>query len=85
MKKAQKRNQIPQQKKRKCQDSELKREAKEVWDTVITFGFVGHAVSASLFGAPNFQQYASNFPDKTLKTVSEVYPFLNACGAFDYL
>ena len=42
----------PPTKKRKCQDSELKREAKEVCDTIICqfkarFGFVGHAVSAS--------------------------------------
>lgn len=62
--------------------SELKREAKEVCDAIIShakerFKFVEHLVAASLLFPEMFSGYRENFPDEKLKTVCKCYCFLN--------
>lgn len=69
-------------KKRKTDNTEWNREAKEVCDVVISqakdrFGFSDHLVASSLFTPDKFSLYNSKFPERTLKTVCSTYKFLD--------
>ena len=69
-------------KKRKFDKSDWKRQAKEVCDVIICeaksrFAFSGHLIAASLFMSDRFVKYSLTFPEETLKSVCDIYQFLN--------
>ncbi|KAJ4430561.1 hypothetical protein ANN_19149 [Periplaneta americana] len=55
--------------------------AKEVCDVILNhvrlrFSFRNHMLTANLFDSKHFPNYNKMFPEKTLKSVIETYPFL---------
>lgn len=69
-------------KKRKTDNTEWKREAKEACDVITNevkarFTFSGHLVASNLFSPDMFQQYKSKFPEEAVKKVCSNYKFLD--------
>lgn len=69
--------------KRKHRGDELKREAIEVCDNIISqikqrFDFTGHLVASNLFLADNFEKYDDNFPEGYFNETINVYPYFDS-------
>lgn len=69
--------------KRKHRGDELKREAIEVCDNIISqikqrFDFTGHLVASNLFLADNFEKYNDNFPEGYFNETINVYPYFDS-------
>jgi len=68
--------------KSKHRDDELKREAIEVCDNIISqikqrFDFTGHLVASNLFLADYFEKYDDNFPEGYFNETINVYPYFD--------
>jgi hypothetical protein len=66
--------------KRKHREDEIKREAIEMCDNIISqikqrFGFTGHLVA--LFLADNFEKYHKHFPEDYFNETINVYPYFD--------
>lgn len=69
-------------KKRNLDIREWKRQAKEVCDVIICeaksrFVFSDHLIADPIFISDKVFKYTSKFPEETLKSDCDVYPFLN--------
>ncbi|KAE9522096.1 hypothetical protein AGLY_017515 [Aphis glycines] len=69
--------------KRKHRGDELKQEAIEVCDNIISqikqrFDFTGHLVASNLFLADNFEKYNEHFPDGYFNETINVYPYFDS-------
>ena len=69
-------------KKRKTDNTEWRREAKEVCDVITSeakarFSFSGHLVSSNLFSPEMFQRYTTKFPEEAIKKVCSIYEWFD--------
>lgn len=66
----------------KKKEDELKREAIEVCDVIISqakerFDFTGHLVASNLFLVENFEKYFKHFPEEYFNLTINVYPYFD--------
>lgn len=69
-------------KRRKIDNDNFSREAKEVCDIIICqakdrFEFTGHLTAATLFYSEKYIQYSTRFPEKNFQETIKIYPFFN--------
>jgi hypothetical protein len=68
--------------KRKYREGEIKREAIEMYDNIISqikqrFDFIGHLVASNLFLADNFEKYHKHFPEDYFNETINLYQYFD--------